>query len=72
MANVVTFIFRMDNLDAGDGVILVIHSLSDCGIVTLRSLENFALKVAMGRREGLLTRVTKSMVKLLFFHFRVT
>ena len=55
MANAVTLIFWLDNLDPGDGVMLVIHSLSDCGIVTLRSLENFALKVAMGRREGLLT-----------------
>ena len=55
MANAVTFMFRLDNLDAGDGVMLVIYSLSDCGIVTLRSLENFALKVAMGRGEGLLT-----------------
>ena len=55
MANAVTLIFWLDNLDSGDGVMLVIHSLSDCGIVTLRSLENVALKVAMGRREGLLT-----------------
>ena len=72
MANAVTLIFWLDNLDPGDGVMLVIHSLSDCGIVTLRSLENVALKVAMGRREGLLTWVTNLMVKLLFFHFRVT
>ena len=55
MANAVTLIFWLDNLDPGDGVMLVIHSLSDCGIVTLRSLENVALKVAMERREGLLT-----------------